>query len=99
MCKRLLKLTGVLTAALILSLPIPAAEIYVAPDGDDANPGTREAPVQTLAAVRDAVDSAEEAVIALVHSSTTCNPAGSTSWFVPPASKSFPTRCRPARVP
>ena len=32
-----------------------AAELYVAPDGNDANPGTRAAPLKTLEAARDAL--------------------------------------------
>ena len=55
MCTRLLKLTGVLVAALIFPLSLSAAEIYVAPNGNDADPGTRAAPLRTLAAARDAV--------------------------------------------
>lgn len=33
----------------------PAAELYVAPDGNDTNPGTRAAPLKTLEAASDAV--------------------------------------------
>ncbi|HAG13844.1 MAG TPA: carbohydrate-binding protein [Ruminococcus sp.] len=33
----------------------PFASFYVSPDGDDANPGTLEAPLRTLAGARDAV--------------------------------------------
>lgn len=33
----------------------PAAELYVAPDGNDTNPGTRAAPLKTLEAARDAI--------------------------------------------
>jgi len=36
-------------------LMIPGAEFYVAQDGDDANPGTRERPFATLTQARDAV--------------------------------------------
>jgi len=32
-----------------------AAEFHVAPEGNDANPGTRNAPFATLEAARDAV--------------------------------------------
>ena len=32
-----------------------AAELYVAPDGNDTNPGTRAAPLKTLEAARDAI--------------------------------------------
>ena len=32
-----------------------AAELYVAPDGNDTNPGTRAAPLKTLEAARDAL--------------------------------------------
>jgi len=55
MCTQLLKLTGALAAALIFALSLPAAEIYVSPDGNDAESGTRGAPLQTLAAARNAV--------------------------------------------
>jgi len=46
---------------------IPATEIHVAPDGDDANAGTREAPLQTLAAARDAVRSVAGKETVTVH--------------------------------
>lgn len=36
-------------------LPKPAVEFHVAPDGDDANPGTREKPFAGLTRARDAV--------------------------------------------
>ena len=32
-----------------------AAELYIAPDGNDTNPGTRAAPLKTLEAARDAM--------------------------------------------
>ena len=38
-----------------VSAAAPAAEIFVAPDGDDSNPGTLDAPLRTLAGARDAV--------------------------------------------
>ena len=34
---------------------LPGADFHVAPDGDDANPGTAAAPLRTLAGARDAV--------------------------------------------
>ncbi|MHB8897901.1 MAG: PDZ domain-containing protein [Thermoguttaceae bacterium] len=43
--------------AACVPLALPAAEIYVSPDGVDANPGTRERPLATIAAARDAVRS------------------------------------------
>jgi hypothetical protein len=55
MFERLTKVTGVAVVFMLFSWSLPAAEIYVAPDGDDANSGTREFPLQTLAAARDAV--------------------------------------------
>ena len=36
-------------------LPTPGRTYYVAPDGDDANPGTEDRPVATLKAARDAI--------------------------------------------
>jgi hypothetical protein len=41
--------------ALLLALPAAATEFYVAPDGDDANPGTKSKPFATIPAARDAV--------------------------------------------
>jgi hypothetical protein len=50
--------SAVLAAALVLAAglcqALPAAEIHVAPDGSDKHPGTPAAPLQTLAAARDA---------------------------------------------
>jgi hypothetical protein len=40
---------------LLATVSTPAAEIYVAPDGNDANPGTKESPLATLNRARDAV--------------------------------------------
>ena len=34
---------------------VQAVELFVAPDGSDSNPGTREAPLATPAAARDAL--------------------------------------------
>lgn len=39
----------------LLPLPTPGVTFVVAPDGDDANPGTREKPFATLERARDAV--------------------------------------------
>jgi hypothetical protein len=41
-------------AFLALGGPLPAAEFHVAPTGSDRNPGTREAPLQSLHVARDA---------------------------------------------
>ncbi|RIQ36701.1 right-handed parallel beta-helix repeat-containing protein [Jiangella rhizosphaerae] len=54
-------LSGVLLAALPVAVPPdearaqPAVTIVVAPDGDDANPGTEAAPLRTLMAAQQAV--------------------------------------------
>ena len=40
---------------LLCACAAPAAELYVAPNGDDANPGTQAQPFATLARARDAV--------------------------------------------
>lgn len=37
----------------IADLPRPAIEVFVAPDGKDSNPGTKQAPLATLEAARD----------------------------------------------
>lgn len=37
----------------IPDLPSPAIEVFIAPDGKDSNPGTRQAPLATLEAARD----------------------------------------------
>ncbi len=49
-----------LTAATVLlpgahAVAAPAAIVHVAPDGDDANPGTEAQPVRTLTRARDLV--------------------------------------------
>jgi hypothetical protein len=54
MCNRLRRPVGVIAVVLLLSLSLPAAEIYVAPDGNDSDSGSRDAPLQSLAAARDA---------------------------------------------
>jgi len=41
--------------AAVSSLRVAALELHVSPTGDDANPGTKEKPLQTLEAARDAV--------------------------------------------
>jgi hypothetical protein len=43
-----------LLAFLAVARALPAADLYVAPDGRDDQPGTAAAPLQTLAAARDA---------------------------------------------
>ena len=48
-------LTTVAMAALWLAGAAAGAEFYVAPDGRDANPGTKEEPFATVEAARDAV--------------------------------------------
>ena len=42
-------------AVCLLACAAQAADFYVAPDGDDANPGTQQQPFATLARARDAV--------------------------------------------
>ena len=37
----------------LLALPAPAAQLYVAPNGSDTNPGTRARPFATLERARD----------------------------------------------
>ena len=54
MCNRLLRPACTVAVLLLFPLSLMAAEIHVAPDGNDANPGTRDAPLQSLAAARDA---------------------------------------------
>lgn len=44
-----------LFAFFLASLNLPAVTVYVAPDGDDANPGTKERPLATATAARDAL--------------------------------------------
>jgi hypothetical protein len=46
--------------AISLAIPVQAAEFYVAPGGNDTNPGTKEQPFATLVHVRDAVRQAKE---------------------------------------
>jgi triacylglycerol esterase/lipase EstA (alpha/beta hydrolase family) len=41
--------------AVISAASATAAELYVSPTGDDANSGTREKPLATLAGARDAL--------------------------------------------
>ena len=38
-----------------LALPCPGADLFVAPEGDDSNPGTEDKPFATLVRARDAV--------------------------------------------
>jgi hypothetical protein len=42
-------LLGLAASLLLASHPLHAAELYVAPDGRDANPGTKESPLPSLA--------------------------------------------------
>ena len=42
-------------AAVALCQTLPAAELYVAPVGNDRNPGTRQAPLATIEAARDLI--------------------------------------------
>ena len=67
MCIRPLKLAGTVVVALVFSLSLPAAEIYVAPDGNDSDSGTRHAPLETLAAARDAARSLAGKETVTVH--------------------------------
>ena len=56
---RLIPFLHLLGASLLLSLPASAAEYFVSPSGNDANPGTQNQPFQTLgkaAAVANAGD-------------------------------------------
>lgn len=55
----------------VASLSAGGVELYVAPGGDDGNPGTAAAPLATVAAARDALRSAREAGTA----------AGATVWL------------------
>lgn len=48
-------MTTALALSVIAAAAPPAVEIYVAPTGDDANPGTKQKPFATLARARDAV--------------------------------------------
>ena len=54
MCNRLLRPACAVAVLLLSPLSLMAADIYVAPAGNDTNPGTRDAPLQSLAAARDA---------------------------------------------
>ena len=45
----------VATAWLLIAGTAFSAELYVAPDGRDANPGTKSEPVASIAKARDAV--------------------------------------------
>ncbi|WP_231954344.1 signaling protein [Pirellulimonas nuda] len=54
MCNRFLARCCGTAVVLLVPLWLPAAEIFVATTGDDAGPGTRSAPLRTLAAARDA---------------------------------------------
>ncbi len=49
------KLLAMMTGILLTGLSARAAEFYVAPDGKDGNPGTKEKPFATVEAARDAV--------------------------------------------
>ena len=45
----------ILSAALLLALPTPAAQLYVATTGNDTNSGTRHKPFATLERARDEI--------------------------------------------
>ena len=47
--------TLILAALLAIGTLPAAADLYVSPAGDDANPGTIRRPFQTLAAARNAI--------------------------------------------
>jgi hypothetical protein len=52
----------ILATALISSLAVEvcsAAEVYVAPQGNDSNPGTKDQPFKTLEKARDALRSSD----------------------------------------
>lgn len=63
-----LRVTIVLLA--ILSAPSPALDFFVAPEGDDANPGTKEKPFATLTRARDAARQAREPVTVYLRGGT-----------------------------
>lgn len=63
------------------SFPKPAIELFVAPDGNDANPGTRERPLATPAGARDA--------LRRLRGSAALPAGGATIWF---ASGRYPVR-------
>ena len=46
----------ILSAALLLTLPAPAAQLYVATTGSDTNSGSRRKPFATLERARDEVE-------------------------------------------
>lgn len=50
-----MKIILILFYLLCLATATPAHDIYVTPDGDDSNPGTKEKPVTTLEAARDLI--------------------------------------------
>lgn len=66
-----IKMLGSIFLQVALCGVISAADLYVAPDGSDQNPGTRDAPVLSLAHARDLaqalrkINSAEQVVIQL----------------------------------
>ncbi|MBQ6163627.1 MAG: right-handed parallel beta-helix repeat-containing protein [Clostridia bacterium] len=43
----------VIPCAAVGEVPFPGLEVYVSPEGDDANPGTPDAPMRSLARVKD----------------------------------------------
>ncbi|MEM9026249.1 MAG: hypothetical protein AAGB06_04870, partial [Verrucomicrobiota bacterium] len=51
--RRTVVLTTLFSA--LLTVPLHSADFYVAPDGDDSNPGSEAQPFQTLEAARDAI--------------------------------------------
>ena len=67
MCQRLLEPAGAIAVVMLFSLSLPAAEIYVAPDGNDSDSGARDAPLQTLTAARDAARSLAGKETVTVH--------------------------------
>ena len=64
-----MRILTMLTTATLLAMATHAAEIHVAPSGDDSAKGTAGAPLRTLAAARDAARKAagKEAVTVVVH--------------------------------
>src|SRR5512141_2803891 len=55
-----MKTLGIILGFLLMAIPFPVAAlahgaIYVAPDGDDANPGTLAQPLKTIGKARDLV--------------------------------------------
>lgn len=67
MGKRLVKSVGCIVIVILFSGALPAAEIYVAPDGDDSGVGTRNAPLRSLDAARDAARSLAGKETVTVH--------------------------------